>query len=75
MAYEGEKNRHEVPVRLLGSPLFPSDIPLLRNRQLSTLALRQRDPRLDTLTNNENVRYPEQEKISKCLALAYDFNS
>lgn len=43
---------------LLSGPLSPPDIPLLRNGKLSTLALRQGNPRLRALTNDEDVRHP-----------------
>jgi hypothetical protein len=39
--------------------LPPAHITLLGDRQLGTLALRQGDPRLGTLTNDEDVGDPE----------------
>jgi len=40
---------------LLSSSTLSPDITLLRDSKLGTLALGQRDPRLDTLTNDEDV--------------------
>lgn len=45
---------------LLGSPLSPSDITLLGDSELSTLALGQGYPWLDALANDEDVCYPAE---------------
>lgn len=42
-------------IHLLLKGTLPPDISLLGNGKLKTLALRQRHPGLDTLTDNENV--------------------
>ena len=45
-----------------GSPFSP-DITLLSDGELGTLALRQRDPGLDSLTNDEDVSDSRNEHV------------
>ena len=45
-------------LRRLGKTLLPPEIPLLCDRKLGTLALRQGYPRLGALTDNKDVCYP-----------------
>lgn len=52
-----ESLRTERNDNLLLSQTFPPEITLLRDGEFGTLALRQRDPRLVALTNDENVGY------------------
>ena len=54
---EREQSNDTIQTRrlLLSSTLSPPDITLLSDSELETLALRQRYPRLDALTNNKNV--------------------
>jgi hypothetical protein len=47
--------RRQLTSRRLRRTLPPAKVTLLSDRELGTLALRQRDPRLRALTDNEDV--------------------
>ena len=54
----GKKNDNK-SLSCLSCALLPAHVALLGDGELGTLALGQGDPRLRTLTDNENVRYPD----------------
>lgn len=57
-------------IHLLLCGTLPPDISLLGNGKLETLALWQRHPRLNTLTNDENVRNTKPTKSGTLLKAA-----
>lgn len=54
---------YEKQLRRLRKTLLPLEIPLLCNRELGALALRQRYPRLRALTNDKNVCHPSTSRL------------
>ena len=56
---EREHSSDTIQTRLLLGSTSPPNITLLRDGELDALALRQGDPRLGALTNDENVGDPD----------------
>ena len=69
--HESEENQRDARTHslLLRRPLSPPDIALLRDGELGTLALREGNPRLGALAENEDVGDPVKNSLVTYLSV------